>query len=659
MLAKLIDRICTIFGIPVSQVYTWCDSTTVLSWLDGRPRKLERYVANRVKKITDLLHLCTWKYVPTGDTPADCASRRVLPKNLVHHSLWWHGPTWLAQEPSTWPLLPRATAPEEQIVVCMPLTAYSDLLERYSTLQRTEQVLAWILRFYHNVKKMNTVKFLTPLQLDELKQAHKSLVKYSQQSYFHEELSDHLQAGNSVSTHSPLIMLRPVVDSEGILRVGGRLQQSHLKSSQTHPIILHGSSRLSHLILKDIHQNLLHAGPQQMTADASQQYHIMSCRTLAQSVYRSCVPCRRKQAKSVNQLMGQLPTYRFVTGHPFLHTGIDYAGPITIKLGRVRTPVYVKAYICVFVSLSVKAVHLELVSDQTTDAFIAALRRFVARRGKPARLHSDHGSIFLGANRKLREVTSHLLREASSHEISDFCGTQGIEWSFIPEKSPNFGGLWEATVKSVKRHLHICTKDHPFTFDELSTLLAQIEAVLNSSPLVPLSSDDSDAMALTPGHFLIGQPLTAVPKSDYSDLKLLWRWNLVQKITHDFWQRWSKEYIFTLNKLNKWRKPTYNFAEGDVVLVKRESTFCGKWPMGRIIKVYPGNDGKVRVADVRVGKSTYRRTVSKLVILLQESTEASPKDAASGGGVWTRLPQITEPRCLCVCFLMFTSLLFP
>ncbi len=104
-----------------------------------------------------------------------------------------------------------------------------------------------------------------------------------------------------------------------------------------------------------------------MTADASRRYHILSCRKLARSVYWSCVLYRRKQTKAVNQLMCQLPTYRFVTGHPlFLHTGIDYTGPITIKLGRVKKPVYIKSYLCVLISLPFKAVHLELVSDQTT-----------------------------------------------------------------------------------------------------------------------------------------------------------------------------------------------------------------------------------------------------------------------------------------------------
>ncbi len=146
-----------------------------------------------------------------------------------------------------------------------------------------------------------------------------------------------------------------------------------------HLIILHGSSRHSRYILKDIHQNLLHAGHQHMTADNGQQNHILFGKKLALSVYRSCVSCTKKQAKTVNQLMGQLPTYRCVIGYPFLHTWIDYAGPINIKLWRVRKPVYIWSYICIFFSMSVKAIHLELVSDHTTEAFIAAISRLITR----------------------------------------------------------------------------------------------------------------------------------------------------------------------------------------------------------------------------------------------------------------------------------------
>ncbi len=145
--------------------------------------------------------------------------------------------------------------------------------------------------------------------------------------------------------------------------------------------------------------------------------------------------------------MGQLPVERVTPDLVFNRVGVDYAGPIYVKYGHVRKPTLVKAYVRVFVSLSVKAVHLELVSDLTTEAFIACFRRFIARRGRPSLVWSDHGSNFVGASRHLKELLFEFLQEQESRKvISNFCTDQNIVWDFIPERAPHFGGLWEAAV---------------------------------------------------------------------------------------------------------------------------------------------------------------------------------------------------------------------
>ena len=152
-------------------------------------------------------------------------------------------------------------------------------------------------------------------------------------------------------------------------------------------------------------------------------------------------------------MLGQLPAERITPDSVFDRVGLDYAGPFLVKYGSVRKPTIVKSYLCVFVSLSVKAVHLELVSDLTSEAFIAALRRFTARRGYPSLLWSDHGTNFVGANRELKEFNQFLQKQITQCSISEFCSTKNIIWKFIPEHSTHFGGLWESTVKSVKIYL--------------------------------------------------------------------------------------------------------------------------------------------------------------------------------------------------------------
>ena len=235
------------------------------------------------------------------------------------------------------------------------------------------------------------------------------------------------------------------------------------------------------------------------------------------SITHQCTSCRRLSIKPNNQMLGQLPLEHVTPGSVFEKVGVDYAGPFQIKYGFICKPTIVKAYICIFVSLSVKSVHLELVSDLTADAFIAALHRFIARRGHPSLIWSDHGTNFVGANRKLKQLADLLESQKTQKIISEFCAAKKIEWKFIPERAPHFGGLWEAAVKSTKTHLKRIVANMKLTYEDFTTGLAQIEACLNSRPLVLLNvADDDGIQALTPGHFLIGQPLMALPDPSFS-----------------------------------------------------------------------------------------------------------------------------------------------
>ena len=161
---------------------------------------------------------------------------------------------------------------------------------------------------------------------------------------------------------------------------------------------------------------------------------------------------------------------------------------------------------------------------------------------------SDNGTNFVGAAKEIKKLIG-------DSEISDHCAHQGIQWRFIPEHAPHFGGLWEAAVRSLKRHLRKVVGEVRLTYEELTTVLAQVEACLNSRPLTPLPEPSDGIEALTPGHFLIGKPLTALPDPPESRLPItmLRRWHLCQRLTSHFWSRWSKEYLTTLNRLTKWQ----------------------------------------------------------------------------------------------------------
>ncbi|XP_065370933.1 uncharacterized protein LOC135963086 [Calliphora vicina] len=260
----------------------------------------------------------------------------------------------------------------------------------------------------------------------------------------------------------------------------------------------------------DAHVKTFHGSLQLMQSYVSRYYWIVSARNIAKRVQRRCTVCFKYKAQSCQQLMGNLPSVRLQPTRAFKHSGLDYAGPINIKTSSLRTASTSKGYISLFICMCTKAIHLEAVTSLNVDAFLAAFRRFTARRGLCTDLYSDCGTNFVGANKEL-QVLYHRNKASLPEHLAETLANQGTKWHFIPPASPHFGGLWEAGVKSTKHHLRRIMKDRILTYEELSTLLAQIESCLNSRPLCPLSTDPTDADVLTPAHFLIGEPSICIP----------------------------------------------------------------------------------------------------------------------------------------------------
>jgi hypothetical protein len=197
---------------------------------------------------------------------------------------------------------------------------------------------------------------------------------------------------------------------------------------------------------------------------------------------------------------------------------VDFAGPFQLKFGGPRSQTTTKSYISVFLGMATKAIHLECVTSLATEAFLAAFDRFVSRRGLTSDMHSDNGLNFVGADSELRETYKRLSSPEFTKYVQNNPKYESVKWHFIPPRSPNFGGLWESSVKLVKHHLVRMVLKRLLTYEEMSTVLYQIKAVLNSRPICPESEDPNDLKALTPGHFLIGRPLNARPQEDFTNL---------------------------------------------------------------------------------------------------------------------------------------------
>lgn len=319
--------------------------------------------------------------------------------------------------------------------------------------------------------------------------------------------------------------------------------------------------------------------------------------------------------------MSSLPAARVIPCRPFLKTGVDYAGPVFIRSTRGRGHRSFKAFIAVFVCLSSRAVHLEAVSDYSTDAFLAALRRFSSRRGLCRDIYSDCGTNFVGADAQLRSMFRTTAKPAT--DLVAHLANEGTQWHFNPPGAPHFGGIWEAAVKAVKHHLRRVIGDSTLTFEELATLLAQVEACLNSRPLQAISDDVDDFAALTPGHFLIGEPLHALPEPSLTDVPLnrFSRWQLIQQMRDHLWKRWSEEYLASLMSRNKWRKEAPLLRIGQLCVIRSENTPPSRWPLARVTKLHPGDGGQIRVVTVRTATTSLTRPVVKLVPLPFASSE--------------------------------------
>ncbi|XP_035233500.1 uncharacterized protein LOC118205321, partial [Stegodyphus dumicola] len=269
-------------------------------------------------------------------------------------------------------------------------------------------------------------------------------------------------------------------------------------------------------------------------------------------------------------------------------------------------------------SLPPAALHFEIVNDLTRAAFIAALKRFIARRGKPSDIFSDNGRNFVGAHRELKAILKSLFKDKCKEEIKGYLATEGINLHFNPPSTPHFGGLWEASVKSLKYHLKRVVGKTILTYKEFFTLIVQIESVLNSHPLCPISNDPNDVEALTPAHFLIGSSLIALPEPNFTEIPInrITRWQMVQKLNQHFWKKWSSECLNKLLNRPKWYKGKVEMKEGDLVLVKDSDNYSPlKRHLARIIKIHPVQDNIIRVVIPKDKNGTYKRPMTKIVRL--------------------------------------------
>ncbi|XP_078495676.1 uncharacterized protein LOC144751211 [Ciona intestinalis] len=634
----------------------WKDEERVLP--DSREMAIKRLMSLKKRFVRDprLHHMYNLKmneYLSSGYAvvvPKDC--EREIPGRtwyVPHHhatrgeqvNVWINGPSFLHQSEDSWPVRPSSlpTIPDSDpevkketqshAAVISVTTPLFKLLSRFSSLTRLQRSFVWLARFkfylsYRLCHGLSSAHewLRGPLSVDESRVATMDIVKLVQAEAFVDvmtSLVDHSDCTAALRAdcgriaigrgRRVLFKLRPIL-VKGILRVGGRLSYSSFEEDTRHPIILPSRHAVTSLVIHFYHDIVGHSGPQHVLSAVRERFWIVRGLSSVRYYLKSCRSCRFWKAKVGEQVMAPLPSCRSTPGNPvFTHSGVDYMGPLMVKIGRS----HVKRYVCVFTCLASRAIHLEVAHSLDTMAFIHALRRFLCRRGFAVKhMYSDNGLNFVGAEKELRTN----IQNWNVRQIDQSLSQRGIQWHFNPPHASHQGGVWERMIRSVRKILRQLSWERTMDDDSLQTYMAEIEYILNSRPLTAVSDDPRDLNALTPNSILTG-----VIASSYSPGVFMkgdgYRksWKAVQYLTDRFWDQWTKSYLPLLQLRQKWLQPVRNFAVGDVVLMVTEGTKRSEWPKARVVEVFPDKEGAIRRVKVRTEKSMFIRDIRKLCLL--------------------------------------------
>ena len=607
-------------------IYCWTDSKVIQQYLANETRRFKTFVANRLAEIHELTRDARWLHVPGKLNPADDCSRGLHVQALSQDGRWLAGPDFLCLDSGNWPQqeepVPLPSNDEEEqeqerevfVSTSTKLSADDPNPAKYSSWLKFRRVVGWVQRFVRNMKAClpgQQEKLIGPLSSSEVRAAEVWIVAQEQKASYEEE-NRCLEKQRPLSSSSTLLPLTPVRDDKGLIRVGGRIGKANIPEEAKHPIILPRESELARLIIMHEHIRHGHAGVEHTLNQVRQSYWIPQGRSAVKKQIRDCAFCRRRRTSPKPPRMTDLPCQRLEGGRPFKHAGIDFFGPLLVKRFRKTE----KRYGLLVTCMATRAVHLEVAHALDIDSCIMALRRFFARRSRPDTIFSDRGTNFVGSNRELRRELLEM-SELMPERLSAF----EIDWRFNPPSASHMGGVWERMVRSVKTCLQAVVGSQLLTDEVLLTVFAEVEHMVNSRPLTYVSSDPADPEALTPNHFLLGQasPHLAPTLTRDGDISSRRRWRQSQAVAEHMWKRWTKEYIPALTRRSKWRQETRNLQVGDLVLMAEPNLTRGSWPLAQIVRVFPGEDGRVRSAEIKTsGGNVYTRPAVKLCFLEED-----------------------------------------
>ncbi|XP_064458882.1 uncharacterized protein LOC135369153 [Ornithodoros turicata] len=640
---EIAELVVNEIDVHIEDVKYYTDSKVVLGYICNQSRRFYVYVSNRVNRIRRSTKPEQWHYVPTDQNPADHATRPVAAAALTR-TTWLTGPKFLHERSSAesasaaFPLHQPEVDPDirPQVSVSATFMMNQQLgthrFKRFSSWTSLVKALASLVHIarsflnpsptchgWHHCNKPRTA--------EELAHAKKVILRSVQHEEFAEiivRLRTDVPQRKHFSTKRSLWKLDPYIDNDDLLRVGGRLRNAHMNEEEKHPLTVPGRHHVGLLLLRHSHEKVVKHQGRHFTEGAVRAagFWIVGGKRCISAMIHRCVTCRKLRRKCEQQKMSDLPEDRLNTDPPFTFVGLDVFGPWVVASRRTRGGLaHNKRWAVLFTCLAVRAVHIEVIESMDTSSFINALRRFIALRGPVKQFRSDRGTNFVGACSELKISSVRF----ESRKVETFLNEQDCTWIFNTPHSSHMGGAWERMIGMARRILDSMLLNEAvasFSHEVLTTFLAEVTAIINCRPLVPVSSDPECPSVLTPAMILTQKqsPPTA-PAGEFKSLHVK-QWREVQALANTFWHRWRNEYLPSLQSRRKWLTDQRNLTVGDVVLLKDATSRRHEWHMGRINAVYPGKDGKVRNVQVQTAqdgkKKIFERPVSGLVLLSSE-----------------------------------------
>ncbi|EYC33154.1 hypothetical protein Y032_0002g629 [Ancylostoma ceylanicum] len=646
----------------ISHIHFFSDSQITLHWIHSS-KPLKQFVHNRViaiRKILDQFQKqgisTKFHYVASEDNPADCATRGI--PTDANADMWWNGPSFLRDSPENWPnggmdfsTAPVATSEQDQEFAQVSSVSESSHISVLpftvtNSYNRLVRITSYVLKFLRR-KIFNRVSATSQAcllqSIPSLKDLSSGNIITAQDFQLAEALliREHYRESEHAIGQLHLDRLNAHRDELGLIRCPARMENAPFTS----PVLLVPSHPLTKLVILQAHTSLYHQGVYGTMTHLRTRYLIPSIYRTVGKFLRTCVVCKKVNGRAYRYPdMPSLPKERVTRSRPFQKVGLDYLGPLYY---RDTAGIKSKLWICLITCMATRAVHFEVVNSNSTQDFLLAFRRFLARRGTPDLVYSDNATTFHAGEDALNKL---FFEHRSWNRIQEFSTIHKITWKFITPVSPWKGGFYERLVALFKSAFSKAIGIQLLKLDQIHTVVVEIEAVINSRPITPYREKDPSFHVLRPCDFISPEvTLQLPPGENTSDIgfeghRLTEWYKDTTQVLDCFWNIWYSEYLSALAQRHqrRLRQSQYTHTHpsvNDVVIIGNDNVPRGQWRLGIVIRLLSDKKGVVRSAEVRTSKGkSFTRSITHLYPLeISAQDDYIPKPKAKKSSSPTRI----------------------